>query len=110
MPTQGWIRLNVTYSPRVLIAIALDESKERVLATAMRKPPLAASGIVLSLDAPSPDTGTGVALYLDGSDVALVRATIVDANGDVCEDATNVVTFQVVAGPGLVWGTGNGGE
>jgi hypothetical protein len=43
----------------------------------------APAAIVLSLDAPSLATGTGSAVYLDGEDVAAVRATVVDTNG-VC--------------------------
>ncbi len=39
--------------------------------------------IVLSLDAPSPRTGTGTALLADGVDAALVRATVVDSAGNV---------------------------
>ncbi len=41
-------------------------------------------------------------------DVALLRATVVDAAGVLCSSCTNNVTFTVTSGPGLVWGTGNG--
>ena len=42
-----------------------------------------AARIVLSLDVPSAITGTGQALVADGSDCALVRASIVDSAGNV---------------------------
>lgn len=93
-----------------------------------------AAAIRLSLDAPSPQTGTGAALYLDGEDAAAVRATVVDAQGEggpgpggrgggttldprphphlraghVVRDSSLSVTFAVLSGPGLVWATGNG--
>ena len=48
------------------------------------------------------------ALNMTGFDVALVRATIVDADNNVCEDATVTISFRVSSGPGLVWGTASG--
>jgi hypothetical protein len=42
----------------------------------------AAASISLSVDVPSPSTGTGDALIADGTDVALIRATILDAAGE----------------------------
>ena len=68
----------------------------------------AAAAIVLSLDAPSVKTGTGEALLLDGQDVALVRATIVDGAGQLVADATNNVTFSVTSGPARIVGAHNG--
>jgi hypothetical protein len=47
-------------------------------------------------------------LLTSGYDVALVRATIVDAEGNVCSDASVAVTFSVASGPGLIWGTSSG--
>lgn len=64
--------------------------------------------IVLSLDAPSPRTGTGSRLYLDGADVALVRASVVDANGNVVHNSSSNITFVVEEGPGRIAGVGNG--
>jgi len=64
--------------------------------------------LVLTVDAPTPRTGTGEALYLDGSDVAVLRATIVDAEGHICPDASDEVYFAVSQGPGIVIGVGNG--
>ena len=65
--------------------------------------------IVLSLDCPSPDTGTGSALFLDGFDVALVRATLVDSKTNQrLLFADNLVEFQILSGPGRIIGTANG--
>ena len=67
-----------------------------------------AAAIVLSLDAPSPRTGTGKALLLDGQDAGLVRATIVDARGHLVADATHNVSFEVLSGPARIIGAHNG--
>ena len=64
--------------------------------------------IKLALDAPSITTGTGSSVYLDGADVALIRATVVDAVGMVVHSSTANVTFTVAAGPARVLGCGNG--
>eukprot|EP00756_Hemistasia_phaeocysticola_P057300 Hpha_TRINITY_DN33924_c0_g1::TRINITY_DN33924_c0_g1_i1::g.69339::m.69339/K01190/lacZ; beta-galactosidase len=69
----------------------------------------APTSIVLSLDAPSPRTGTGTGkLVSDAEDGALIRATIVDASGRISLQATNNVTFSIVSGPAVVVGTDNG--
>lgn len=65
----------------------------------------AAASITLTLDAPSPLTGTGAALLLDGQDVGLVRAQISDAAGRLITTATHNVTFTIESGPGRVVGT-----
>ena len=67
-----------------------------------------AVAVVLSVDAPSPRTGTGNALVLDGHDAALVRATIVDAAGNTVGGADDKVTFLVRSGPARVTGVHNG--
>jgi hypothetical protein len=64
--------------------------------------------IVLSIDAPSVATGTDSKVLLDGHDVAIVRATIVDAQGNPALNANHNITFTVVSGPGRVLGVGNG--
>jgi hypothetical protein len=67
------------------------------------------ASLQLSLDCPSEATGTGRALFLDGQDVALVRATIVDSEtGQIMHLATSNVTFSVISGPGVIQGTANG--
>jgi hypothetical protein len=98
----------VPYAPGTLLAQALAADGATVLATHSRSSWGAPARVLLTVDAPSPATGTGGALYLDGGDVALIRATIVDAAGEVCADAALPVTFAVTAGPGRVWGVGNG--
>ena len=45
---------------------------------------------------------------MDGQDVALLRAEIVDSNGVRVASATNNVTFTVVSGPGRIVGSHNG--
>eukprot|EP00038_Savillea_parva_P030026 m.75023 g.75023 ORF g.75023 m.75023 type:complete len:1021 (+) comp8957_c0_seq1:151-3213(+) len=67
-----------------------------------------AHAIKLSVDVPSLATGTGTRLYLDGADVALVRATVVDTNGHVVHTSTDNITFGVTQGPGRVVAVGNG--
>lgn len=90
-----------------LSAVAHDGTGKS-LATADRYTNGHANQLQLSIDAPSPATGTGKALLLDGHDAALIRASIVDAAGRVMHLATDNVTFTVVDGPGFVQGTGNG--
>ena len=68
----------------------------------------AAAKIVLSLDAPSPLTGTGAALLADGADAALVRASVVDSAGNVVHDASSPISFSVKSGSGRLVGTHNG--
>lgn len=98
---------NVAYTQGTVTAVAMDESGNQ-LATHASKSWGAAASIVLSIDAPSPTTGTGAALYLDGEDVALVRATVVDAAGAVVQDSSLPITFSVTNGPGIIVGTGSG--
>ena len=64
--------------------------------------------IVLSVDVPAAATGTGSALVLDGQDVGMVRATIVDSQGRVVPFASNNITFSITNGPGRILGVGNG--
>lgn len=98
----------VPYSPGILTAKALAADGVTVLATHNISSWGAPVAIVLTIDAPSPVSGTGSAVYLDGADVALIRATIIDAAGNVVRNATLNVTFGVTSGPGLIWGVGNG--
>ena len=70
--------------------------------------PGVAAGIVLSVDVPSPTTGTGDALITDGADSALIRATVVDATGHETLHSGANISFEIVTGPGRVIGVGNG--
>lgn len=67
-----------------------------------------ANAVHLTIDAPSPSTGTGANLVADGQDVALLRASIVDANGRVMHSSDANITFTVTHGPGRVIATHNG--
>ena len=98
----------VTYAAGTLVAKALAADGVTVLATHSISSWGAAVGLTLTMDVPSLLTGTGSAVFVDGKDVALLRATIVDAQGNVVRDSTPVVTFAVTAGPGFVAGVGNG--
>lgn len=69
-----------------------------------------ATKIMLSLDAPSPDKGTGSSLVLDGHDVAMLRAEVVDADGVLVESSSANVSFTVTAGPGRVLASHNGDQ
>eukprot|EP00117_Sycon_ciliatum_P049000 scpid35265/ scgid34812/ Beta-galactosidase; Lactase len=67
-----------------------------------------AVAIKLELDVPSPTTGTGSKLVLDGHDAALVRASVVDDNGVLMSNSSHNVTFKVLQGEALLIGVGNG--
>jgi hypothetical protein len=94
-----------------LTAEALDPLGSR-LATHTVQTGGSAAQIRLSLDAPSPRTGTGVALVADGQDVALVRAELLDNAGLLVSprhpSANTTVTFTVASGAGKILGTISG--
>jgi len=98
----------VVFAAGTLTADALAADNATVLASHTRASWGAGASLALSLDAPSLATGTGAALFLDGADVALVRATVLDAAGVACASCVDNVTFAVTEGPGLVVGCGNG--
>jgi hypothetical protein len=87
--------------------VAHDANGKEV-ATTTRTTNGKASALTLTLDAPSKLTGTGEALLLDGDDVALLRATVVDSAGHRVVLASTNVTFKVVSGPGYIQGAHNG--
>ena len=64
----------------------------------------------LQIDTPNPAMGTGSAVLADGQDVAMLRATIVDAKGNRVFGSANNVTFSIVSGPGRVLATHNGDQ
>jgi hypothetical protein len=43
-------------------------------------------------------------MLLDGQDVALIRATVVDAAGHTVHNAAHNITFEIVSGPGRIVG------
>jgi hypothetical protein len=97
---------NVTFEAGHVTAECTDSPAGAALAAHTKSSWGTAVAIRLSLDAPHASTGTGKAVYLDGEDVALVRATVVDAAGVVVHDSTANVTFSVSAGPARVLGVG----
>ena len=109
----GYATFNVTAdsvcskSPK-WTAEALSEDQTTVLATDVASRAGDAVSLKLSLDAPTPRTGTGSALFLDGVDVALIRAEVLDNDGVVVYTSDVEVVFTVVSGPGLLLGTANG--
>lgn len=99
----GWASIPWTPAGRNLTAVCQSDDNATTLRHTMLKPGNA-SAILLTVDAPSRMTGTGTKLMLDGHDVALVRATIVDMDGTTVVDSTANVSFTVVRGPGRVIG------
>ena len=98
----------VTYEAGTLTAFAVSAAGEDVQQHSIMTTGVVAK-VVLSLDAPSVTTGTGSAILADGEDTAMVRATLVDAKGEMVTQASNTVTFRVVSGAGQIWATHNGG-
>jgi hypothetical protein len=71
---------NVTFvSNSTFTAVALDESGQ-VLETHTIHTPQSPTSVRLSVDAPSPSTGTGNFLVLDGEDVAMLRGMLQSHN------------------------------
>ncbi len=64
--------------------------------------------VMVFVDVPSVATGTGTTLLLDGQDVGLLRAEVVDAAGRVVPSAAHNITFEVLSGQGRIIGVGNG--
>jgi hypothetical protein len=98
----------VTFAAGTLTAKALAADGITVLASHSTSSWGAPASIALTMDVPSLATGTGTAVFVDGADVALLRATILDASGNHVLDSTLNVTFSITAGPGFVAGVGNG--
>lgn len=97
----------VPWEAGTLTAVAHDTAGKAV-AQDVRKTNGKAAGLSLTIDAPSQATGTGSAVVLDGHDAALLRASVVDAAGNVMHLADNNISFRVVSGPGFVQGSHNG--
>ena len=86
-----------TFQPKFaegsLTAKALAADGKTVLATHSINSWGAAAAVQLTMDVPSVTTGTGTAVYVDGMDVALLRATIVDAKGNAVLDSAEKVRY-----------------
>jgi len=107
VPEASWVGAGAQQGFQNATLHALDD-KGHVVASHTFVGGTAVHGIQLIVDVPSPSTGTGSALVLDGSDVAMIRAQVVDKNGTVVHHVPTNITFEVVQGPGEVVGTGNG--
>ena len=107
VPYFGLANFSIPYEAGTLTASALDKNGQ-VVKTFSRTTPGQPLTLRLTIDVPSRTTGTGSAVVLDGEDVAMLRAEILDYTGSVVNGASNNVTFTVVSGPGKIWGTHNG--
>ena len=99
---------NISYAPGKLTAECVSSSGATLASHAVQTQVGGAASLVLSLDSPSAATGTGTHVVADGEDVALVRATLLDAAGNFAHNASDNVTFTVLSGPGKIWTTHNG--
>ena len=99
---------DVVFAPGTLTAKALAADGTTTLAVHSINSWGAAAAIKLTMDVPSLATGTGTKVFADGMDVALLRAAIVDAEGNPVLDATHNLSFAVSSGPGFIAGVGNG--
>ena len=66
-----------------------------------------ATKMELVIDVPSVSTGTGSAMYLDGQDVAFIRAQLVDEVGTISRDSDANVSWTA-SGPIQIVGVGSG--
>ena len=94
------------YHNVTLRGLAGDRSTELARHTMLA--PREAARLELVVDVPSPTTGTGSALFLDGLDVALVRVQLVDEHGVVVTNDDRNVSFSIVSGPIRIAGVGSG--
>ena len=108
MPAFGNVKISIPYRAGNLTAVGLDASGIHVLATHTKLTTGKAVRLRLSLDAPSVLTGTGSSLVADGQDTAMVRAELLDANGVLADQSSEVISFSVVSGDGRLSGTHSG--
>lgn len=99
---------DAVFATGTLTAKALAADGKTTLATHSINSWGVAAAIQLTMDVPSLATGTGTKVFTDGMDVALLRATIVDAKGNPVLDASHNISFAVSTGPGFIAGVGNG--
>lgn len=100
---------NVPYKAGNLTALGWNANRTRLLASHSTYTPGAPASLMLSVDVPSIETGTGDTLVADGEDVAMLRATLLDANGRrVPSNGDHNVSFRIVSGDARVVATHNG--
>ena len=87
VPPFGNAEFRVSFAPGNLTAVALD-ARLRTLSVATVLTHGEAAAIRLLLDAPSPYSGTGEALVADGEDTAMVRAEVIDADGNLVSSSS----------------------
>ena len=87
--------------------VAVDSSGEAVGSHTLLAPGSAVK-LELAIDVPSPSTGTGSALFLDGQDVAFIRAQLVDEAGTISRNSDTNISWSVVSGPIEIIGVGSG--
>ena len=105
---QGWAEWdNVAYSKGNIEATAMDSNKKVVASQAVETSGPAVK-VLVYVDSPNEDTGTGKALVMDGQDAGMVSAVVVDSEGHVVPSSFHNVTFSIVSGPGRIIGVGNG--
>lgn len=107
VPLEAAILVVDAESARNLTVVCLD-SVGSVTASGTIIEPGEATKIELTIDAPSVLTGTGESLLLDGHDVAMLRAAVVDSDGIVNSTGAYNISFSVTSGPGRVLATHNG--
>ena len=106
----GWASIPWSPDANATNLTAVCEGRAGLVRSHTLLKPGSAVAIVLTVDAPSNTTGTGEALVLDGHDVAMLRASVIDAAGTLVFASTANITFSVVRGPGRVVGTHNGDD
>ena len=99
---------NVRWVAGTLLATCIDGSTNSTIASHNRSTSGPGASIEVRVDAPSPRTGTGTALFADGADTAIVAALVRDADGRPAQSSSAVITFAVVSGPGRIIGTHSG--
>ena len=105
----GSTSLKVTFVNGSNLTAVCRNADNETVATHTLVSPGAPAALRLTIDAPSVAKGTGSALLLDGRDVALVRAELVDEHGNFVGRNISVnVSFAVTEGPGRVVASHNG--
>jgi hypothetical protein len=98
----------VEYAAGNLTAVARSADGSALASFTRLTPEGGVASLQVSIDAPSPLTGTGSALVADGEDTAMIRATLLDKKGELAVEAMDEVVFTVKSGEGKLWATHSG--